>query len=254
MASVVVVRNDDESASLLDDDDDGGSPVSGGVSPPPLPGKAMRRPRHAVMSLIRSPFAAVLRMTTCGRDAAISTGDEQPSNGGDTAGVERRRGARRRPSLEQLLRMEAAPPPPPRPDRTSEQHTTAPSHDVVTTCTTVQQKRAQAPLSPSKGHHTVVVVSDDDDDERHAAAVPAVKPDAAGRRPTNAKRLVVVFASLRQCSRASGISVAMPSKDPNGKVAAAGGRAPGKAELFYYRPIPMGRRCRVQHLEESPYK
>jgi len=65
---------------------------------------------------------------------------------------------------------------------------------------------------------------------------------------------VVVFESLRACSRrAPGItSVAMPSKGPNGKVAAAGGRAPG--ELFYYRPIPMGRRCRVQHLEESPYK
>ncbi|RLN21985.1 uncharacterized protein C2845_PM07G06540 [Panicum miliaceum] len=251
MASVVV-RNDDESASLLDDDD-GGSPVSaaGASPPPPLPGKAMRRPRHAVMRLIRSPFAAALRMTTCAREAAIGTSEEErPSNGGDTAGVERRRGEGRRPSLEQLLRMEAAPP---HPDRKSEHDTPAPSHDVVTT---VQQKRAQErPHPPSKGHSTVVVVSGDDE-RRHAAAAPAVitKSDdgGAGRRQTSTKRLVVVFASLRQCSRASGISAAMTSKGPKGKVAAAGGRGPG--ELFYYRPIPMGRRCRVQHLEETPYK
>ncbi|RCV23909.1 hypothetical protein SETIT_5G042700v2 [Setaria italica] len=248
MASGVVVRNDDESASLLDDD---GSPVLlAGVSTPPPPpklhGKATRTPRHAVMRLICSPFAAVLRMTTCADTDAISPSVEQPSKKTAAGAVVERREARRRPSLEQLIRMETAPlplPPPSRPGRRRKPDTTS----EVSIRTTAKEKHAQELFSPPKS--LVVSVSDD---ERRAAAVPAVKSDADDRR-TNAKRLVVVFESLRACSRAPGIGLGMPTKGLSRKVAGAG-CAPGKAELFYCRPIPMGRRCRVQHLEESPYK
>ncbi|CAL4950462.1 unnamed protein product [Urochloa decumbens] len=260
----VVVRNDDEAASLLDDGGGGGCPVLlAGVSrrrpppppspPPPLHGKQATR-NAVIMRCIRSPFAAVLRMTsTCkSADDAISPSDNKQPSKNTAAGAavaERRREAtRRRTSLEQLLMMEGAPPPSPsrRPDRKSKPaDTTAPSHKV-STCAATEEKRTREPVSPYKIHSsTVAVVSDDE--RRHAAAVPdAVKLDAAGGggRRTNAERLVVVLASLRACSRSPG----MP-KCSNGKVAAA-----GKAELFYYRPIPMGRRCRVQHLEESPYK
>ncbi|CAO2192925.1 unnamed protein product [Urochloa humidicola] len=263
----VVVRNDDEAASLLDDGGGGGgSPVllAAGVSPrrppppspsPPLRGKATTR--NAVMRCIRSPIAAVLRMTsTCkSADDAISPSDKQPSKntatGAVTAERRRREATTSRTSLEQLLKMEAAPPPSRRPDRKSKP---APPSVLVSTCAAaVKEKRANdQPLSPYKTHSTVTAVVSDDERRHAAVAVPddAVKLDAAvGGRRTSAERLVVVLASLRACSRSPG---RMP-KGPNGKVAAAG-RAPGKAELFYYRPIPMGRRCRVQHLEESPYK
>ncbi|CAO2180271.1 unnamed protein product [Urochloa humidicola] len=264
----VVVRNDDEDASLLDDGGGGGggSPVllAAGVSPPrrpppspspPLHGK--QATRNAVMRCIRSPLAAVLRMTsTCKRtDDAISPSDKRPTKNtaARKAAVERRRRepTGRRTSLEQLLRMEAAPPSR-RPDHKSKPALT--SELLSTTCAAaVKEKRAhEPPLSPYKIHSTVAAVVSNDERQHATVAVPddAVKLDAAaGGRRTSAERLVVVLASLRACSRSPG---RMP-KGPNGKVAAAG-RAPGKAELFYYRPIPMGRRCRVQHLEESPYK
>jgi hypothetical protein len=60
------------------------------------------------------------------------------------------------------------------------------------------------------------------------------------------ERLVLVLGALRARSRAL--------KGSYGRLA---GRQSGgdvdKAELFYDRPIPLGRRCRVQHLEETPY-
>ncbi|CAL4964186.1 unnamed protein product [Urochloa decumbens] len=266
----VVVRNDDEAASLLDDGGGGGCPVLlAGVSrrrpppppspPPPIHGK--QAARNAVMRCIRSPLAAVLWMTsTCKRaDDAISPSDNKQPISKNTvatgaAVAERRREAARRTSLEQLLRMEGAPPPPSpspsRPDRKSKPaaDTTAPSHKVSSTCAVAvkEKRKREPPLSPYNKIHSSTVAVVSGDERRHAAAaVPdAVKLDAdGGGRRTNAERLVVVLASLRACSRSPG----MP-KGSNGKVAAA-----GKAELFYYRPIPMGRRCRVQHLEESPY-
>lgn len=262
---VVVPNGGGESASLLDDD---GSPVlfAAGVShPPPLHGKATTRtpPGHAFTRLIRSPFAAVLRMTTCADSTdAISPSVEQPKTSKKTAAgavvVERRREAKRRPSLEQLIRMETTAPPltPPRPSRKSKPDTT--TSGVATRTTVKEKRRAHEPSPPPKGksHHTVAVVSDDG--RRHGAAAAAVKSNAAGdRQAASAKKLVVVLESLRACSRAPGVAVGMPTtKGLNRKkVSAAGGCVPGgKAELFYYRPIPMGRRCRVQHLEETPYK
>ncbi|CAD6231941.1 unnamed protein product [Miscanthus lutarioriparius] len=216
---------------------------------------------HDVKRFICSPFAAVFRAMSCARDAAIRTCDEQqPSSNNGTAGVvaELRQEAarRRRPSLEQLLRMEARMPPPAssRPDHQQRklvvgkprEAAAAAPYEVISSCA-VKGNKEQEPLFPSPQSHFVAAVSDDGERRRRTTVVPVKLEAGTGGGPgrqTNAKRLVVVFASLRACSRAPRIN--------DGKVAAAG-RAPGKAELFYYRPIPMGRRCRVQHLEESPY-
>ncbi|KAF8724224.1 hypothetical protein HU200_021245 [Digitaria exilis] len=254
MASGVVVRNDDESASLLDDDDDDmWSPIlfTGGMSPPPPPlhEKATKTPAgHAVMRLIRSPFAAVFRMTTRGRPTATTSDARPPPE------------ARRRPSLEQLLTLEQAAPPSPQPSRHPHRKS-IPAADTVK-----EEKRAhREPLCPSKTttRSTAVAVGGGDGERRRA--VPVVKLDACGRRAMSAKKLVVVLESLRApCSGDAAVSVVgrtvmAKAKGPNGKVASAAGagRSPGAGkttELFYSRPIPMGRRCRVQHLEESPYK
>jgi hypothetical protein len=220
---------------------------------------------HDVKRFLCSPFAAVFRAMSCARDAAVRTCDEQQpgSNNGTGGGVvaERRREAarRRRPSLEQLLRMEARAPPPAsaRPDHQQRklvvgkprEAAAAAPYEVISSCAAVKGNKEQEPLFPSAPQsHFVAAVSDDGERRRRTTIVPVKLEAGAGGpgRQTNAKRLVVVFASLRACSRAPRIN--------DGKVAAAG-RAPGKAELFYYyyRPIPMGRRCRVQHLEESPY-
>ncbi|KAJ1255028.1 hypothetical protein BS78_03G119200 [Paspalum vaginatum] len=232
MASAVV-RND-EVSSLLDGDEwSPPVPVPAARLPPSpatpsrLHGKAAAtRPERAVTGFMCSPFAAIFR--TCARASAISTSDEQQPSSNGAAGAERRprRGARRRPSLEQLLRMEAPPPPSLSPARPAWRGK-GPSPALV--------KEEEEPFS-------YIIVAPDE--EEHAAAVPAAAElEPAGGRQSNAKRLVVVvFASLRACSR--------PPRINSG----AASRAPGKAELFYYRPIPMGRRCRVQHLEESPYK
>jgi hypothetical protein len=207
---------------------------------------------HDVKRFICSPFAAVFRAMSCARDSAVSTCDGQRSSNATAGVAERLREARkRRPSLEQLLRMEA---PPPASARRPDHHrklgkpreAVAP-YEVIISSGAVKGKE-QEPLFPSPQSRFVAAVSDDADDaerRRRTTIVPVkLEPGGPGRRQTNAKRLVVVFASLRACSWAPRIN--------DGKVAA--GRAPGnKADLFYYRPIPMGRRCRVQHLEESPY-
>ncbi|CAD6341057.1 unnamed protein product [Miscanthus lutarioriparius] len=216
---------------------------------------------HDVKRFICSPFVAVFRAMSCARDAAIPTCDEQqPGSNNGTAGVaaERRREAakRRRPSLEQLLRMEARAPPPAsaRPDHQQRKlvvgkpREAAPAapYEVISSCA-MKGNKEQEPLFPTAPQsHFVAAVSDDGERRRRTTIVPVKLEAGAGGpgRQTNAKWLVVVFASLRACSRAPRIN--------DGKVAVAG-RASGKAELFYYRPIPMGRRCRVQHLEESPY-
>lgn len=269
MASgVVVVRNDDDSASLLVDEWSPAAVAAAASSPYPSrrllhAGKAAatRRPTtttadrsHDVKRFICSPFAAVFRTMSCARDAAVSVSDQQPTNGTAGAGVERRRreAMKKRPSLEQLLRMEATPPPAAasaRPDQRKggkPRQAPPPSYDQVISSRAVKVKhqKRQEPL-PSPEGPFMAAVSGDDDGERRTATVP-VKLEAGSGRHMNAKRLVVVLESLRACSRA-------PRINDEGKVAAGRAPGPGKAELFYHRPIPMGRRCRVQHLEESPY-
>ncbi|XP_062232494.1 uncharacterized protein LOC133929727 [Phragmites australis] len=251
------ILRDDESASLFQQ-----FPLSAASSPSPLlHGKAMRRPttrRHVVIRFIRSPFTAIFRMT-CAR---ANTSDEQPSN--NKAGEVR--GEARRPSLEELLRMEASSS---RPEHKSPQDT-APyevsccwkenaivafgfTDNAHMSCTGEEE---QEPLFLSKNNHVV------SKDEQQTAIVPVeldvgrqVVPGGSAAMPSptvkiHVKRLVVVFASLWAFLRALSIDIA-PSKGPYSEL--AGSRAAGKVELFYQRPIPMGRRCRVQHLEESPY-
>ncbi|EEE53163.1 hypothetical protein OsJ_35995 [Oryza sativa Japonica Group] len=66
-------------------------------------------------------------------------------------------------------------------------------------------------------------------------------------------RLVVLVPSaLRARSRAAKMvdAAALPAKRGSYWRIAGRGRGGDKSELFYQRPIPLGRRCRVQHLEE----
>jgi hypothetical protein len=100
---------------------------------------------------------------------------------------------------------------------------------------------------PGYEQQMVIVPAEEFDHGGPVAGIGAA--GAAVPAPTvlmNLERLVLVLAALRARSRAL--------KGSYGRLA---GRHPGvdadKAEMFYDRPIPLGRRCRLQHLEETPY-
>ncbi|KAL6643214.1 hypothetical protein ACP70R_021395 [Stipagrostis hirtigluma subsp. patula] len=278
-----VLRRDDEAASLFDQ-----PPLSAGSAPSPAPllhGKEAteRMPpatrRHAVMRSICSPVAAVFRRMTCVH--AAGSGDDDDRRGNDeTCRSERGEARTRRPSLEELLRMEA---PASRPEHESSPPDESPAYEapcgeaesaVVVfgfagdnlSCAMEEEgdeeEEDEMPLAVSENRH---VVSDEEQLQATAAIVPVeldlqrrpVAPDdgRAGLSRTvqmRVQRVVLILASVRRTrSRAlrgdAGASKALYRK------LAAGSRGAGKAELFYHRPISMGRRCRVQHLEDSPY-
>ncbi|XP_037460447.1 uncharacterized protein LOC119331396 [Triticum dicoccoides] len=230
-------------------------PLSGASSPSPLlpaPNHAKARfagrRRHAVVRLICSPFAAVFG-TACSAGAAANDVDR----------------ATRRPSLEELLRMEASssdlldvkqPNEPAEmvdPYDDDDDGSWKKSAIVVFDLSEggdknrrIEDENDEAPLAVSEDQHGAMTCPGD-------VKEPAEELDAGGammspKALVNVGRLVVVLSSLGARSRAL--------KGSYGRLAAGrrvGGANDGKAELFYDRPIPLGRRCRVQHLEESPY-
>lgn len=237
------VIEDNESASLF-----GPSPLS--VSSPSrlLPANAERRPttrRHVIRRLICSPFTALLRTTS----ARASACDHQASNV--------KAGEARRPSLEELLRMESSSNP-----ELKAEPGMAPydswkeSAIVVFDFAENDMSRAEeavAPLAISKDQNVVP------DDEQRTAILPVEfdvgQSAALGGGDVlsltlrmNVNRFLLILAALRERSRRH------VGRSKGSYWRLAGRRATDKAELlFYHRPIPLGRRCRVQHLEESPY-
>ncbi|KAL6883277.1 hypothetical protein ACP4OV_010691 [Aristida adscensionis] len=276
-----VVRDDDDSASLFQR-----SPLpAAGSSPSPLHVHGVEAKKRApsatrrriVVRSICSPIAAIFRMT-CVRAVGSSANDQLPSSE-KTCEVERGGDqARRRPSLEELLRREAAAAACEVSSGKVEESAVVvlgfAAGDSVMSCTKdeeeeEEEEEEEARLAAvSKNRHavsgqqkqTAVVVPVELDLQRPVAALDVDDDDDDGRaglsRTVQARfeRVVLVLASLRAGSRAPRIG-AGPSKGRlYWKLAAGGSRAGGgKAELFYHRPISMGRRCRVQHLEESPY-
>ncbi|KAM3195415.1 hypothetical protein ACQJBY_071501 [Aegilops geniculata] len=233
-------------------------PLSGESSPSPLlpaPNAAKTRfggrRRHAVVRLICSPFAAVFG-TACSAGAAANDVDR----------------ATRRPSLEELLRMEASSSDPldvkqphdpaeladPYDDDGSWKRSAIVVFDLGKDSNKsrpiIEDENDEAPLAVSEDQHGAITCPGD-------VKEPAEELDAGAggggamlspKALVNVERLVVVLASLGARSRAL--------KGSYGRLAAGrrvGGGGGDKAELFYDRPIPLGRRCRVQHLEESPY-
>ena len=233
-------------------------PLSAASSPSPLllPANAKRssagRRRHAIVRLICSPFAAVFK-PACARAASASADDNQ---------------AMRRPSLEDLLRMEASsnldPKQPNEPDMddkfdgsTSWNESAIVVFDFVEDDDTNRNEGEEdetevPPLAISKDEHAAI-----HGNEHQTAIVPAEEfglggpvagfgAGAAMMSPTvlmNVERLVLVLAARSRALKGS-----------YGRL--AGRQASGaadKAEFFYDRPIPLGRRCRVKHLEETPY-
>ncbi|KAF7106680.1 hypothetical protein CFC21_107398 [Triticum aestivum] len=232
-------------------------PLSGASSPSPLlpaPNHGTTRfggrRRNAVVRLICSPFAAVFG-TACSAGAAAHDVDR----------------ATRRPSLEELLRMEAS-----SSDLLDVKQPKEPAEMVDTydddddedswkqsaivvfdlgkdgdkSRPIIDDEKIDAPLAVSEDPHGAITCPGDEKE-------PEEELDAGGgggamlspKALVNVERLVVVLASLGARSRAL--------KGSYGRLAAGRRVDDGKAELFYDRPIPLGRRCRVQHLEESPY-
>uniref|UniRef100_A0ACD5ZYC5 Uncharacterized protein n=1 Tax=Avena sativa TaxID=4498 RepID=A0ACD5ZYC5_AVESA len=107
--------------------------------------------------------------------------------------------------------------------------------------------RDQHAAVPGNEQQTATVPAD----ELDLVGVPVAGPGSGAAVPSptvlmNVERLVLLLPALRARSRAL--------KGSYGRLAGRHeGGAPDKAELFYDRPIPLGRRCRVQHLEETPY-
>uniref|UniRef100_A0ACD5ZYS3 Uncharacterized protein n=1 Tax=Avena sativa TaxID=4498 RepID=A0ACD5ZYS3_AVESA len=226
-------------------------PLSGASSPSPLlipAANAKRstagRRRHAIVRLICSPFAAVFT-TACTR-ASATPNDNQ---------------ATKRPSLEDLLRMEA-------PSNLDLKHPDEPDmadpfddsswkesaivvFDFGEGDDTSGAEDEAPPLAISRDQHATVPRNEQQTvivraDEFDPVGGPVAGPGTGAAVLMNVERRVLVLAALRARSRAL--------KGSYGRLAGrhAGGVA-DKAELFYDRPIPLGRRCRVQHLEETPY-
>ncbi|KAE8798165.1 hypothetical protein D1007_26642 [Hordeum vulgare] len=240
--------------------DGAASPFGFGTSPPlsaasspwpllPAPNHAKTRSagrrRHAVVRLICSPFVAVFG-TACSAGAAAHDVDQ----------------ATRRPSLEELLRMEASSSDlvdlerPKEPaemvdayDDDDDDYSWKESAIVVFDLSEGGDKsrrdKDEAPLAVSEDQHGAINVKEPAQElDAGAGGGAMLSPKAL----VNVEKLVVVLASLGARSRAL--------KGSYGRLAAGrrvGGADDGKAELFYDRPIPLGRRCRVQHLHESPY-
>lgn len=231
-------------------------PLSGASSPSPLllPANAKRssagRRGRVIVRLICSPFAAVFR-TASPRASATANENQAP----------------KRPSLEDLLRMEASsnldPKQPNEADMADQFDDSSWKESAIVVFqfgedddTSREEDEGEVPpLAISKDQHAAIP-----GDEQQTAIVPAEKFGLGGpvvglgagaavlspTVPINVEKLVIVLAALRARSRAL--------KGSYGRLAGrhAGGAA-DKAELFYDRPIPLGRRCRVKHLEETPY-
>ncbi|KAM3207487.1 hypothetical protein ACQJBY_062629 [Aegilops geniculata] len=234
--------------------------LSGASSPSPLlpvsnatKMRSAGKRRHAVVRLICSPFAAVFG-TACSAGAAANDVDR----------------ATRRPSLEELLRMEASSSDlldakqPHEPaemvdpyDDDDDDGSWKQSAIVVFDLSEggdknrrIEGEKDKAPLAVSEDQHGAITCPGDEKETAEELDAGAGGGGAmlSPKALVNVERLVVVLASLGARSRAL--------KGSYGRLAAGrrvGGAGDGKAELFYDRPIPLGRRCRVQHLEESPY-
>jgi hypothetical protein len=233
------VRRDDESASSLFDR----SPLSAGSSASPLllgkaPAKTMPTARmHVIVRFICAPFPNVFSM----KCARASSSDDELINS-DKAGM-KRGGEARRPSLQELIRMEEASP-------SYSGHKSIPQDMAVSCClkehaivvlglsddsTSISCALKEEPLSISKSPGT-------GDEERHMAIVPASPTVPISASPRRRALLQALTLRLDIIGRTKGRYRKLD-----------GSCAVSKPELFYQRPIPMGRRCRVQHLEESPY-
>lgn len=225
-------HRDHESASL-----------SAGSSPLPLLRKAAKTltpRRHIAARFVCAPFTAVF----CMKCARATSSDDVAINDKAGSGMELGQ-ARRRPRLEELLRMEEA--------STTSSYMEHKTQDTVSCClrdehtivvfgiasdpriSCTTQHRQDQTLPELKNHGATAIVPIDVDLGSSATASPAV--------PISASLPWAFWQALRlDMGRA---------KRRYGKL--AGNRDPVKAELFYQRPILLGRRCRVQHLDESPY-
>ncbi|CAM0877817.1 unnamed protein product [Alopecurus aequalis] len=217
------------------------SPPLSSPSPLLLPGNAKKGGRrHAIARLIRSPFAAVFRTAASAR-ASATPKDNQV--------------ATKRPSLEDLLRMEAPsnldPEQPNEADKADDPGWKQSAIVVFefgedgNTSRTEDEEEEEAkvpPLAiPGNEKQTAILPAEEFGLGHPAAGLGAGAPTVL----MNVERLVLVLAARSRALKGS-----------YGRVAGrqAGGAAADKAEsLFYDRPIPLGRRCRVKHLQETPY-
>ncbi|KAF0888517.1 hypothetical protein E2562_014737 [Oryza meyeriana var. granulata] len=210
-----------------------------GNSSPSLLHPAMSK-RQAILKLIWSPITAVFRTKHCAATASnlivVKAGGEITGSGHDDAIVTKKA----RSSLEDLLKIEASSNPDTKAADEPEPH--------------------MAPLKSSSKESELQIVVALPENSTAAGRPPASLGGGAvllGARTVRVKvnRLVVLVpAALRARSRAARtIDAALPTKRGGSywRIAGRGG-AGDKSEHFYQRPIPLGRRCRVQHLE-GPY-
>lgn len=204
--------------------------------------------RQAILKTIWSPLAAVLRPKNCAATSrnliVVNAGGEIIAGGGrEDATVTRKS----RSSLEDLLKIEASTNPP----ETKAAAEPQPADMATPAINLSKESELQIVLAgiPKNGHGGVI-----------AGRPPPSLGGGGGavvvRAPTvrvKVNRLVVLVPSaLRARSRAAKMvdAAALPAKRGSYWRIAGRGRGGDKSELFYQRPIPLGRRCRVQHLEE----
>lgn len=202
--------------------------------------------RQAILKTIWSPLTAVFRTKNCAATSSnlvvVNAGGEIIAGGGREDAIVTRKS---RSSLEDLLKIESSSNPgtmaadEPLPD-----HMASPKNSSM-------ESELQVVLAgfPENGHGGVI-----------AGRPPASLDGGGGAVVVRAQtvrvkvnRLVVLVPSaLRARSRAAKMvdAAALPAKRGSYWRIAGRGRGGDKSELFYQRPIPLGRRCRVQHLEE----
>uniref|UniRef100_A0A0D9XZ27 Uncharacterized protein n=1 Tax=Leersia perrieri TaxID=77586 RepID=A0A0D9XZ27_9ORYZ len=192
--------------------------------------------KQAILKSIWSPFTAVFRTkfspATPSNLVVLKSSGEITGDSHDDAIVTKKS----RSSLEDLLKIEASTNPPEENNSSSE------------------ESALQLVVSFPNNGSTI-------------ACCPPPPPAAAGGggavvvRPTmrtvRVNRLVVLVpAALRARSRAGKtMDAGMQTKRGGSywRIGGRGGAGGERSELFYQRPIPLGRRCRVQHLEEGAY-
>uniref|UniRef100_A0A0E0MM43 Uncharacterized protein n=1 Tax=Oryza punctata TaxID=4537 RepID=A0A0E0MM43_ORYPU len=202
--------------------------------------------RQAILKTIWSPLTAVFRTKNCAATTSnlvvANAGGEITGGGCEDAIVTRKA----RSSLEDLLKIEASRNPP---------ETKAADEPQPGMATPAINLSKESELQ-------IVMASFPENGGGIIAGRPPASLSGGGavvvRAPTvrvKVNRLVVVVpAALRARSVAAKMvdMAALPTKRSSywritGHRAGAGS---DKSELFYQRPIPLGRRCRVQHLEE----
>ncbi|KQJ98379.1 uncharacterized protein LOC100834325 [Brachypodium distachyon] len=231
-----------------------------------------RSSRHVIVKLICSPFAAVFRTTCSPRAHSIGDDDDLTSGAGDE---QEGQAARRRPRLEELLKMESASSDPEELIKKPTELVPADMDDSwKESAIVVFEAFGDEKDDTSRTTGEEEEEEEEEDDQLEYALPPGrqmaiVRPAGLGVSQTavgggaalmNVKRLVLLLEAMRARSMALKVKAGSSSSywRLSGPGPGPGGRAADKKAdqlLFYDRPIPLGRRCRVQHLQEtSPYQ